>query len=228
MHEEMHSHFPRRPLPSPRVPSFAGHGLPERMRTTIFAFLGLTAAAGLALVAIFAQLSFPLLNPAPLPSDPSRANAVAEARAVTVNPRRTALDRAERARGSFSPVGSDAAGEGQPVSSAGGAADGPASSSKPAGSADVALPAGVGDAPVPPTTPSPQAASTPEAAPAPKPTPTPAPAPVPAPPPQAEAPAPLPAPPAPAPSPEASTANGPPPHSNAGGNGNGKALGLEK
>lgn len=62
-----------------RLPSLAGNGLPERMRTTAFAFLGLTAAAGLALVAIFAQLSFHVLTPAPLPDEPVDGSAVAEA-----------------------------------------------------------------------------------------------------------------------------------------------------
>ena len=51
-------------------PSLAGTGLPERMRTTAFAFLGLTAASGLALVAIFAQINFHVLSPAPLPGEP--------------------------------------------------------------------------------------------------------------------------------------------------------------
>ncbi|HET8813570.1 MAG TPA: hypothetical protein VFM51_01270 [Solirubrobacterales bacterium] len=78
----VNSGFRTKLLSSLQAPSFAGSGLPERMRTTAFAFLGLTAAAGLAFVAIFAQLSFPLLSPAPLPSDPSRENAVAEAVAL--------------------------------------------------------------------------------------------------------------------------------------------------
>ena len=47
------------------------------MRTTAFAFLGLTAAAGLALVAIFAQLSFHVLSPAPLPAASPGTGAVA-------------------------------------------------------------------------------------------------------------------------------------------------------
>jgi hypothetical protein len=66
-----------------RRPSLAGKGLPERMRSTAFALLGLTAAAGLALVAIFAQLGFPLLEPAPLPNEPSAAQSVAEAEKLT-------------------------------------------------------------------------------------------------------------------------------------------------
>ena len=86
MHEEVRFDFHKR-ISSPRLTSFAGQGLPERMRSTAFAFLGLTAAAGLAFVAIFAQLSFPLLSPAPMPSDPSQANAVAQAVAVERAPR---------------------------------------------------------------------------------------------------------------------------------------------
>ena len=66
-------------LSSFRIPSFAGKGLPERMRSTAFALLGLTAAAGLALVAIFAQPGFPLLEPAPLPKEPSPRQSIAEA-----------------------------------------------------------------------------------------------------------------------------------------------------
>ncbi|HEY6729680.1 MAG TPA: hypothetical protein VI039_01510 [Solirubrobacterales bacterium] len=71
-------------------PSLAGKGLPERLRSTAFAFLGLTAAAGLALVAFFAQLGFPLLSPAPLPSPPDR-NAVAEAVTLGSGPKAIAV-----------------------------------------------------------------------------------------------------------------------------------------
>jgi hypothetical protein len=52
------------------------------MRSTAFAFLGLTAALGLALVAIFAQLSFPVLSPAPPPAGPAGQSSVAEAVAL--------------------------------------------------------------------------------------------------------------------------------------------------
>jgi hypothetical protein len=65
-----------------RLPSLAGKGLPERMRSTAFALLGLTAAAGLALVAIFAQPGFPLLEPAPPPYGPPGKQAVAGAQPV--------------------------------------------------------------------------------------------------------------------------------------------------
>src|SRR5215218_11482577 len=86
MHELVPSNLTNR-LPRDRNwPSLAGTGLPERMRTTAFAFLGLTAAAGLALVAIFAQISFHVLSPAPLPSEPVRGSAVAEAVALDHSP----------------------------------------------------------------------------------------------------------------------------------------------
>jgi hypothetical protein len=48
------------------------------MRSTTFALLGLTAAAGLTLVALFAQPGGPLLSPAPLPHGPASAVAGAE------------------------------------------------------------------------------------------------------------------------------------------------------
>jgi len=79
MHELVLSNFHIRRLKSLRRPSFAGNGLPERMRSTAFAFLGLTAALGLALVAIFAQLSFPVLAPAPPPAGPAGENGVSTA-----------------------------------------------------------------------------------------------------------------------------------------------------
>lgn len=84
MHEVVRSsfHIPR----IPRSLNLAGRGLPERMRSTAFAFLGLTAAAGLTLVAIFAQLNFPLLSPAPLPSEPSQEGSVAKAVALERRP----------------------------------------------------------------------------------------------------------------------------------------------
>jgi hypothetical protein len=82
MHEVVHSKLHIRRLKSLRRPSFAGNGLPERMRSTAFAFLGLTAALGLALVAIFAQLSFPVLSPAPPPAGPAREGAVSNSLAL--------------------------------------------------------------------------------------------------------------------------------------------------
>ena len=64
------------------LPSFAGKGWPERMRSTAFLFFGLTAAAGLALVAIFAQLNFPLLSPVPVGGGPSHSGEVSRAVAL--------------------------------------------------------------------------------------------------------------------------------------------------
>jgi hypothetical protein len=86
MHEEVHSNAHIRRLKSLRRPSFAGNGLPERMRSTAFAFLGLTAALGLALVAIFAQLSFPVLSPAPAPVGPARESGVSSSLALSPGP----------------------------------------------------------------------------------------------------------------------------------------------
>jgi hypothetical protein len=86
------STFHSRPFSSHRL-SFAGRGLPERMRTTAFAILGLTTAAALALVAIFAQLNFPLLSPVPLPIDGERGT-VAEAVAVDEGSGASAVPRA--------------------------------------------------------------------------------------------------------------------------------------
>ncbi|HET8565438.1 MAG TPA: hypothetical protein VFL77_03090 [Solirubrobacterales bacterium] len=80
-----------RPQASRRLPSFAGNGLPERMRSTAVALLGMTAAAGLALVALFVQPGWPLLEPAPLPSAPSSGQSVAAARKLTLDHSRAAF-----------------------------------------------------------------------------------------------------------------------------------------
>jgi hypothetical protein len=74
-----------------RLPSFAGNGLTERMRSTSFALLGLTAAAGLALVAIFAQPGFSLISPAPLPDEPSIGESIGNARKLPLGHNPVAL-----------------------------------------------------------------------------------------------------------------------------------------
>jgi hypothetical protein len=61
------------------------------MRSTAFALLGLTAAGGLVLVAIFAQLGFPLLEPVPLPREPPARQGVAGAVALPLDHSRTPL-----------------------------------------------------------------------------------------------------------------------------------------
>jgi hypothetical protein len=91
---------------SRRLPSFAGKGWPERMRSTAFLFFGLTAAAGLALVAIFAQLNFPLLSPVPVGGGHSQSGGVAQAVALD---REGALALAPARR---SPLASTARGKG--------------------------------------------------------------------------------------------------------------------
>jgi hypothetical protein len=65
-----------------RRPSLAGRGVTERMRSTTFALLGITAAAGLGLVAIFSQQGWPLLTPSPLPSAPGGSGAIGDAMVV--------------------------------------------------------------------------------------------------------------------------------------------------
>lgn len=215
MHEVVHSNLHSK---------LFGKGLPDQMRSAAFAFLGLTAAGALALVAIFAQLGFPLLVPAPLPSDPSRHNAVAEAVALKggaagVAPRR----QAPTASAQTGSPGREA-GEGSVPSAT-------ASEPAPSGDTDFSPPA-TGGGPPPPNPP-PKPAPTPSPS-APQPTPPAPPAqpapvappvptsqpPAPTPPPVAQPPAATSAPPAPAAS--------PPAHSNAGGNGKGNAYGHSK
>jgi hypothetical protein len=114
-------------LSSFRIPSFAGKGLPERMRSTAFALLGLTAAAGLALVAIFAQPGFPLLEPAPLPEEPSPRQSIAQAEELTLDRKPSAFVPAVAPRAVAPPpasVGSPAHGsEGGPTGGDAGSGD---------------------------------------------------------------------------------------------------------
>lgn len=97
MHEEVRLNLHSKLPSSLRLSSVAGRGLPERMRSTAFVFLGLTAAAGLALVAVFAQLGFPLLAPEPLPTAASERDAVAGAVALERGPKAIALGQAQDA-----------------------------------------------------------------------------------------------------------------------------------
>jgi hypothetical protein len=174
MQEEVISSLHSR-LRSLRLSSVAGKGLPERMRSTVFAFLGLTAAVALGLVAFFAQLGFPLLSPEPLPNGPARGSAVAEAVSV------------ERSAGAFiSPSSQDSS---APAASGG---EGTRGTSAPAGveagktdvggfpQAVAAPDPGKGNTTVdPPSEPPPSPSPVSEApAPAPPPAPEPAPTPV--------------------------------------------------
>lgn len=91
MNELVHSLLHSRLVSALRLPSFAGDGLPERMRSTTFALLGLTTAAGLALVAIFAQPGWPLLSPVPLPAEPSLNESISGAEKVKLEHRPAAV-----------------------------------------------------------------------------------------------------------------------------------------
>src|SRR6187402_2766248 len=143
-------------LRSLRPSNLVGQGLPERMRSVGFAFLGLTAATGLALVAIFAQTGFPLLSPAPLPSGPSEPSSISKA--VSLGRGATAV---APAQGAVAVPGSGRGQNGSP---------GAAGGSRRTGADDSAVPvsgAPTGDAP---ETPGPSTSPPPATAPAPAPT----------------------------------------------------------
>jgi hypothetical protein len=65
---------PRRPA----LPSLLGDGLPERLRSTSIALLGIVAAVGLGIVGFALQLGFPLIARAPLPEPPVKPDAPSE------------------------------------------------------------------------------------------------------------------------------------------------------
>jgi hypothetical protein len=190
MHEEVRSPLHIKPLSSIRLTSVAGQGLPERMRSTVFAFLGLTAAAGLVLVAAFAQLGLPLPSAAPMTSDPAKLNAVAEAVAVEKAPRAVpARGRRGSAPPQVRPNGESSVGVfAQPAPEA----TDPAAVEPPAPIPPDPAPDASGvnggrtEAPSPPPAPTPSAVPNSSA---PTPTPVPAPVPVASPPPEAAPPA---------------------------------------
>lgn len=188
-----------------RLPSVAGTGLSERMRSTSFALLGLTAAAGLALVAIFAQPGFTVISPAPLPDEPSIGESVSEAqrlpssrRPVALVPARPVKSQREQPGGSAvdtpsggSPAGSSAPDQSQPAPAtvevpapaaapgSGGKSGGGGAGHGAGGGSDPA-PAAAPEQPAaspsaPPASPQPSNPKPEAAAPAPKPEPAPAP-----------------------------------------------------
>jgi hypothetical protein len=202
MHELVSSTLHSRLLSALRLPSFAGEGLPERMRSISFALLGLTAAAGLALVAIFAQPGFNLLSPAPLPDQPSLAESVAEAKRLPLDRHVAPLVAAPPARQRH---GAEPAAAGSPSArpvgssgGSGGASAAPAEVDAPAPSAAAeasggnhggnggkggsggsspapAAPEQAGSSPSPPASPQPSTATPQATASTPKPAPAPAP-----------------------------------------------------
>lgn len=187
MHDMVLSSFQTRIIGPLRRPSLAGDGLPERMRSTAFAFLGLTAAMGLALVAIFAQINFSVLSPAPMPSGPSAGDAVSEAVAVD-RQARPAIGGApvETSRGAddSAAAGADRSGADGSPAEQGGVAPPTSTAPEPGGGASgdesVEAPHS-GPAPAPPPDPGPPESAEPGSTPIPAParpaTPTPAPAP---------------------------------------------------
>ncbi len=81
-------------------PSFAGTGLLERVRSTTFALLGITAAMGLSLVAIVSQQAWPELPGLPLPGVTADRGEVHGAVRVAIRPSAVAqLSLAPRSRG---------------------------------------------------------------------------------------------------------------------------------
>jgi outer membrane biosynthesis protein TonB len=207
-----------------------GKGLPEQMRSTAFVFLGLTAAAALTLVAIFAQLGFPLLSPVPLPTGPAEKGRIGDGVALA-GERVGSLRRAVATPAVSEPVArgpeerSEAGEAVVPPASGGGAGD-----RHSAGEVATPAPSPIAPPKAPPQPP--PSADPPDQSP-----PAASPEPVPAPnPPPAASPAPSPPPPAPTPPPPAAqppaapvaAAASPPAHSNAGGNGKGNAYGHTK
>src|ERR1700750_1846300 len=188
MNELVHWILHSRSLSSVRLPSLAGRGMPERLRSTAFAVLGLTAAAGLALVAIFAQLSFPLLEPAPLPDEPTASESIGEAQKARFGHGPGAL---VTVRPAASPHRGSSSAAGHPSQASGGTSTGTGRTAAPLAGIGAPTPvstpepssgnnggggdgSGPGGGPSPDPTaapePTPTAPSTPAPAPAPKPT----------------------------------------------------------
>jgi len=180
MHKLVHAIFKTKLSKAPRLPSLAGNGLPERMRTTAFAFLGLTAAAGLALVAIFAQLSFHVLSPAPLPDEPVDGSTVAEAVPLRGAPAHAPAVTQRREAPAAAVEGLHGGGSNDAGTAPSGA---PAAANPAAGEGGVAPEAADGSGPKPTSTtgstssPAPEETSVPVSEPAPSSAPKPAPAP---------------------------------------------------
>jgi hypothetical protein len=69
-----------------RWPSVLGDGLPERLRSTSLALIGVVAAAGLASVALTLQQGFPLVASGPIPEPPPQRTHLGEGTAVSQVP----------------------------------------------------------------------------------------------------------------------------------------------
>jgi len=89
----------------PARPSVLGSGLLERARSTTFALLGVTAAFGLAIVALALNQSWPVVAGSPIPGIPAGDEEVGAAKVVSRPhaPRRSGSDAAPGARSDGSP-----------------------------------------------------------------------------------------------------------------------------
>jgi hypothetical protein len=70
-----HKRFQRSPRRFARL-SVLGDGLPERLRSTSFALLGITTATGLGMMALALQQGFPLVASGPIPDPPPQREAL--------------------------------------------------------------------------------------------------------------------------------------------------------
>lgn len=159
-------------------PSFAGAGLLERMRSTTFALLGVTAAMGLGLVAIVSQQGWPVLPASPLPVAPTEHAEVHDAIAVRspfpssvsrLSPgKRAGKPAADRGAGPAEARASRLSGSRQlaappPPSSSGPVADGPSGDGASPPPESAAPPPSQAPAAAPTPAPAPQPASAPAA-----------------------------------------------------------------
>jgi hypothetical protein len=157
-------------------PNLAGVGLMDQLRTTAFVLLGLTAAAGLGIVAIFSQQGWPVLEPSPLPPAGGGSVAIGDA-AIATGPSLLAPSGEERGAGALGTEADSRSGGAAPVSSAPVVPDGAG------GGVAVQLPVSQSspparDEPQPPSEPEPPLAPAPVEAPSPSSGEAPVPAPV--------------------------------------------------
>lgn len=156
-------------------PSFAGNSLLERMRSTAFALLGITAAMALGLVAFAVQQDWSVLPAAPIPGVPEPSK-VGKAGVVAEQPRPPVSGGSrEEPRDQTAPRRNPAAPESSPSRLSGPRQVATASPQPtPAPEPTATPPAGDGMSPASPD-PGPPPVSAPAAAPAPEPAPTPTP-----------------------------------------------------
>ena len=146
---------------SAKLPSWAGTRLPERIRSTTFAMLGMVVVAGLGLVVLFSQPGWPLRSLGPL-AEPSKDQAVDSGVAVAA----PATHASVAASAGRTPTHSVAGGHGS-ATPAGKHATGSLGNAAPSGSGGgevtVHQPSGGGKQSPTPQEPSPAPSTTPEA-----------------------------------------------------------------